>query len=218
MTNQTQNDTEWRCASDSKGRRYHWRIKNGAHLAIRKSELGMWRVFVNDNLICDRDYWQAARKAADEAAAKVEAPAADAPKVVVHVDRIIRPRIDNGRDFNAERIVLIRSGALELIWRKACRVWGDIVDGYSSEPGRLYLTNGKSDQTIIRGGRLSAAIVKDNADKINAYFGADVAGAIEIRKTLIVERAEAEEYRSTSDADHAYDAARAGNAFGRGNR
>jgi hypothetical protein len=118
------------------------------------------------------------------------------------VDGVRRPRIEGGCDWGAEREVLVRlvgrPGAVkEAWWTGGCKYWSGVgTQSYSRANLSLvspYSTSGC--QTVggagsysrpIHEGRFSAAMLKQHAEKVNAFFGADVAHLIQRGKTVVI--------------------------------
>ena len=107
------------------------------------------------------------------------------------VARIVRPRVERGIDYGADRWLLARKGTRELIWRVACQVRGTLVMPRVHEPGELALYDwGHSilGTTLHNeGGRLSRAMCMRHSAAIDAFFGEDVAHRLHPRRTLLIE-------------------------------
>jgi hypothetical protein len=111
-------------------------------------------------------------------------------------DRIIRPRIEGGCDWGAERIVLVRKGDKELFWRKACKSWASLLDGYRHDPAALMLcdhsnlTSGVPKEKTLHntGGRLSKRLIMDHAEEIDKFFGEETATFVDIKLTLLLKK------------------------------
>lgn len=104
------------------------------------------------------------------------------------VDRIIRPRREDGSDWNSERIVLVRSGERELWWWKSRKSWEGRTCGYKHQPGVLMLRK-KGDvlgKELCEGGRLSKEMILSHTRAINEFFGCEVVSEIDIKKTVLV--------------------------------
>jgi hypothetical protein len=102
-----------------------------------------------------------------------------------------RPRVENGVDFGAARIVLARtSDGRALVWTKAHRRWMNLIFGYQPQPGQLELIRlgDLFGETLHdSGGRLSRALFELHADKIDHYLGAPVADMLDARRTVLVD-------------------------------
>lgn len=112
------------------------------------------------------------------------------------VDRIERPRTENGIDWANARIVLARYGLKELWWNRSGSHWQDQLSGYVSHGGTLITAfynpralggRGVEYDHLHEGGRLSRNLILANAKIINGFFGIpDVAENIVKNKTLII--------------------------------
>ena len=120
------------------------------------------------------------------------------------VDGVIRGRVERGSDWGAKREVLVRlveavGPVKELWWTGGCKYWsGRGESSYSKahlatvEPGfrsgASTVGGAGSYPKVLHEGRFSKAMLKQHADKINAFFGADVAGLIQRHKTVVIEK------------------------------
>jgi hypothetical protein len=112
------------------------------------------------------------------------------------VARIARPRCEFGIDYDAIRFVLARFGDKELQWHGAGQHWRSLGQ-YISHAATLVLhdysyvdarTSWARHQTweIHEGGRLSKALLKEHAKKIDEFFGVPVSKYLHSRKTVLV--------------------------------
>lgn len=120
------------------------------------------------------------------------------------VDGILRPRIERGADWGAERKVLVRlmgdpGPVKEMWWTGGHKYWSGIGEtSYARAELSLVLPGNFSNDTTVGGpgsrkdklceGRFSDKVIKQHAEKINAFFGADVAGLIQRGKTVVIEK------------------------------
>jgi hypothetical protein len=108
------------------------------------------------------------------------------------VERIVRPRMTPGVDFGADRVVLVRDGDKELWWRLSHKTWMGLIFGYQHTGATLELVSDAylgypNLKELHEGGRLSRKLLTQYADKINKFFGCQVAQAIDPKKTLVAD-------------------------------
>lgn len=107
------------------------------------------------------------------------------------VDRIVRPRRENGSDWDSQRIVLCKYGTKELWWWTSRKSWQDRLVGYQYEPGELVtadVSRAHLFNTVHNGGRLSKKLLETYAAKIDEFFGVPgLTNKLSPKTTLVVE-------------------------------
>jgi|SRR6185295_12260429 len=105
------------------------------------------------------------------------------------VDRQVLPRVSGGVDWGRPRWVLARHKTKVLFWTPGHAVSGGVMGSFYSDGSLSLIDEAKGYSTvrhIAQGGRLSRARMMENADKIDAYFGCEVATQIDTRRTLVI--------------------------------
>lgn len=119
------------------------------------------------------------------------------------VDGVRRPRHERGCDWGVEREVLVRlmdkpGPVKELWWMGGCKYWAGRGCDPGYAPANLSLVKpgswsalqsvGGADsvRTEIHEGRFSVRVIAQHAEKINDFFGANVAGLIQRGKTVVI--------------------------------
>lgn len=125
------------------------------------------------------------------------------------IDRVVLPRIEDGMDYGAERVLLACLGRpdkatdrREVWWTKACQVWLDRVTGYVPEPGELVLVSPSVLTCTVRthikrlkqGGRLSRKVILEFAADIDDHFGrtgvGELVAKVYTKHTVVVDPVE----------------------------
>ncbi len=118
------------------------------------------------------------------------------------IEGVVRPQVEGGSDWGVEREVLVRlvekvGPVKELWWQGGCRYWSGIgSQSYAKANLSLASPSSWANMRTVGGsgtncvelheGRFSKAMLKQHAEKINDFFGADVAGLIQRGKTVVV--------------------------------
>ncbi len=106
-------------------------------------------------------------------------------------DQTVLPRRSDGCDWGGARVVLATDGRRLLWWKRSHKAWEGRLEGYRPQPAELELAD-MVDRTIgvpktttlHEGGRLSAALLVRYAERIDAFFGREVAAYLDPRQTL----------------------------------